>query len=168
MRPRFTSLCHAVLAAFILLQCPVAAAAEGDNVVVLAPLTKATASIRDLREACQGPGRYDACTRIVAVRLEAHCSVDGGAWTLDASATFRPFIFLHNIQRLTHEKEHIEDIRRSAERFVNGLESIRFESQGQCEARSLVEGAAFASQMGGFALESNLTRHPQLRLIARK
>jgi hypothetical protein len=168
MRRHFERFSHVVTLAFILLHCLDATAAAGDNVSVLTPLTKTTSSVDELRDLCQGPGRYDACTRMIAYRLEAHCAPRGDAWTLDATARFRPWIFLHNPQRLTHEKEHVEDIRRSAERYVLGLESLTFASRAACESRGLAERAAFEMNMAGFALESNLARHPQLRTIARR
>lgn len=168
MRRYFHPIFHAVAVAFIVLHCPAALAAEEANVQVLTPLTKVTSSVSELQEACQGPGRYDACTRMIGYRLEAACSVEGKGWKLDARARFRPWIFLHNPQRLTHEKEHVEDIRRSAERYVSSLESLTFDSLPACESRGLAERAAFEMQMAFFALESNLTRHPQLRVIARK
>ncbi len=166
MRHALGSLAHAAVLTFIVLHCPATSAAEGENVEVLTPLTKVTSSISDLREACRGAGQYDACTRMIAYRLEAACSVEGNGWKLEATARFRPWIFLYNVRRLTHETEHVEDIRRSAERYVSGLESIRFESLAVCESRGLAERAGFEMQMASFALESNLARHPQLRVMA--
>lgn len=168
MRHALGSLAHAAVLTFIVLHCPASSAAQGENVRVLNPLIKTTSSVTDLREACRGAGQYDACTRMIAYRLESSCSAGDGDWKLDAAATFRPWIFLRNIQRLTHEKEHIEDIRRAVERHVNGLEAVRFESLPACQARSLTESESFEMQMGQFALLSNLARHPQLKVLASK
>ena len=168
MRRNLAGLLHFVSIAVILLHCP-AALAEGDgNVRVLEPITKIVTSAGELREVCGAAGKYDACTRMIAYRLEATCSPDGDAWRMDATASFRPWIFLERLQSLSHEHDHVRDIRRAAERHLLGLEALRFPTFEACTARSLAENRAFPGAMMQFALDSNLARHPQLRLLARK
>jgi hypothetical protein len=165
---RSLTLLHAVSIAFIVLHCPDAAAESDGNVRVLPPMTKIVSSLAELHAACAGRGRYDACTRMIAYRLEASCISDGTGWRMDATATFRPWIILKNLQSLSHEHEHVEDIRRSAELHVLGIEDLRFDSVEGCRARSLSESAGFPRLMAVFASDSNLARHPSLRRLAAK
>ena len=168
MRRNPAGLLHFFSIAVILLHCP-AALADGDgNVRVLEPMTKIVTSAAELRAICGAPGKYDACTRMIAFRLEATCLPDGDAWRMDATASFRPWIVLERLQSLSHEHEHVEDIRRAAERHLLGLEELRFASFEACTARTLTENGEFGATMMRFALDSNLARHPSLRLLARK
>ena len=154
--------------AIILLHGPTALADGDGNVQVLEPMTKIVSSTAELEAACAGVGKYDACTRMIAYRIEAACTSDGGEWRMDATASFRPWIILRKLQSLSHEHEHVEDIRRAATRHILGLEDLRFGSAEECRARTLAENAGFAETMRQFALDSNLARHPQLRMLARK
>lgn len=168
MRRHYDSLFRAFTIAFIVLQCPEASAGDGNNVRVLPPLVRLVSSHAELRETCATEGKYDACTRMIGYRLEAACTRIDGGWTIDASATFQPYMFLQKLRFVTHENDHVQDIRRSIERHVAGLESLHFAALDACEARVLRERTGFGSLMSAFALESNLTRHPQLRTAAGK
>ena len=168
MRRHPEHLFRAVTIAFILLQCPGASAEDVDRVRVLPPLVRLVSSPAELRALCAAEGKYDACTRMIGYRLEAACAPAGDRWTIDAAASFQPYMFMQKLRFVTHENDHVQDIRRSVERHVTGLESLHFPTAGACEARVLRERTGFESLMAAFALESNLSRHPQLRNIARK
>lgn len=168
MRRHSEVLFRAFTVAFIVLQCPFASAEDADDVRVLPPLVRLVSSPAELRERCPTEGKYDACTRMIGYRLEAACAAGNGGWTIDAAATFQPYMFMQKLRFVTHENDHVQDIRRSLERHVTGLESLQFATADACEARVLRERRGFGPLMSAFALESNLSRHPQLRLIARK
>ncbi len=132
------------------------------QVTVEEPLLRVVPTIDHLRQWCAAEGSYDACTQFIAYRLEARCVPDGQqGWSMDAAARFRPWIFLYNLRQLSHEREHIGDVQRSAEELVAGLEHLRFASAEECEARALTERAAFGAAMRNFATASNAKRHPQ-------
>jgi hypothetical protein len=145
----------------IVLQAPSAIAAE--SVTVLEPITSVVANRDRLRELCVVDGRYDACTRFIAFRIDGSCVPDGQKWRIDASASFRPFILLWNLRSLSHEQEHVGDLRRSVGGLMAGLGSIAFESRDGCAARLTAEQGAFGDTLRTFATASNLERHPSLR-----
>jgi hypothetical protein len=153
MRVTFLSL----IAAFIVL--PIAGAG-----VVVEPAVVKLISLDRLHDVCGSDRELDACTRFVAYRLDASCDWHGA---LRASVTFRPMIFLYNIQELTHEKLHIEDIRRFADAYVTDIEQKPFETESQCRDAVTIAMDHFGATMQGFAVRSNLERHPLLRLAAR-
>ncbi|HYC91204.1 MAG TPA: hypothetical protein VEO54_18435 [Thermoanaerobaculia bacterium] len=142
--------------AIILLHC--LAAAGGERVNVGQPMMTVAPTTEHLRQRCGVEGNYDACTRFVAYRLDAACTDEG---RIAATATFRPWIILRNLHSLSHEHEHIGDVRRSVEAFLTGLESLRFSSAEECRARVLEERASFGTTMRAYALASNLERHPR-------
>lgn len=143
---------------FILLHC--FAALGGQRVNVEQPMMTVAPTTDRLREWCGAGGSYDACTRFVAFRLEASCTAEG---RITASARFRPWIILRNHQSLAHEHDHIGDVRRAVEVFLTGLESLETGSAEECRARVLAETASFGDTLRGYALASNLERHPILR-----
>jgi hypothetical protein len=132
--------------------------------VLVEPVVVKLVSLDRVRAVC-GTGReLDACTRFVAYRLDASCDPHGA---LRASVAFRPMIFLYNVQELTHEKLHIEDIRRFADAYVTDIEQKPFESESQCRDAATIAMDRFGATMQSFAMRSNLERHPLLRLAAR-
>lgn len=141
----------------ILLHC--LTASGGERVNVEQPVVTLAPTAERLRDWCGAEGSYDACTRFVAFRLQASC-VDG---RIEATATFRPWIILRNNRSLAHEHDHIGDVRRSVEVFLTGLASRRFASDAECRAAVLEEREGFGDTMRGYALASNLERHPILR-----
>ena len=149
MRVTFFSL----IAAFIVL--PIAAGG-----VVVQPVVVKLVSLDRVHGACGSEREFDACTRFVAYGLDATCDTRGA---LTASITFRPMIFLYNIQQLTHEKVHIEDIRRFADAYVTEIEQKSFETETQCRAEARLAMNNFGETLRGFAERSNLERHPLLR-----
>ena len=147
---------------FLLCMLLHAVTASASQLTVEAPLIKVVNSRVDLRELCRLEGHYDACTAFVGFRLEASCALEGDAWKVSASARFRPWIFLDNISRLSHEHEHIADVRQSLESHLAMLEGMRFGSEAACRAKILDESAAFGTAMRDWALRSNLEHHPRL------
>jgi hypothetical protein len=153
MRVTFFSL----IAAFIVL--PIAAAG-----VVVEPVVVKLVSLNRVHDVCGSGYEIDACTRFVAYRLDASCDPHRA---LRASVTFRPMIFLYNVEQLTHEKLHIEDIRRFADAYVTDIEQKPFETESQCRDAATIAMDHFGATMQSFAVRSNLERHPLLRLAAR-
>ena len=139
----------------ILLQCTAAWAAES---VAAQPAVIRFVPLQRLHELCSGEVDFDACTRFVAYRLEAHCE----SRNIHASVTFTPLIFLYNIRQLPHEGLHIDDIRRFASEYVSELEGRAFGSADQCEAETLRLEAGFGEKMREFADRSSRERHPLL------
>lgn len=54
-------------------------------------------------------------------------------------------------------------MRRAVEVFLTGLESLEFSSSAACEAKVLAETTSFGDTLRGYALASNIERHPILR-----
>jgi hypothetical protein len=133
------------------------------SVTVETPITSLVGNRVQLREWCAAAGNYDACTRFVAYRVEGGCVREDDTWRIDAAATFRPYIFLWNLRSLSHEQEHIEDVRRDVIALVVGLESHRFAGEEACRSRLLSEQRDFGAKMRMFAESSNLARHASLR-----
>src|SRR6476659_3980613 len=108
----------AFLAAALASLCASAFASPDPAVVVAKPLLKVMNNVQRLREVCTSDGDFDACTRFVAFRLNAVCARAGDGWSIEASATFRPWIFLYNMGSLSHEQLHIDDIRTYTQRYL--------------------------------------------------
>lgn len=144
---------------FLVLFLTSTAAAGSERVVVEPPMMKVVNSAQRLREVCTPDGDFDACTRFVAFRLTASCVPHGDQWAIDASATFRPWIFLYNLHSLAHEHLHIDDIRTYTARYLDSLGTEVFASQQICEAASLAASASFEQTMREFARRSNESRH---------
>ncbi len=119
-------------------------------VVIIQTPTVSLVPLQTIHNACGTAGEYDACTRFVAYRLEATCA----AGKATVTATFRPLIFLHNLHRLSHEHEHIEDMRAFAARYVTDIEQMTFESESQCRAVVTVAAEHFGEKMRDAAAES--------------
>ena len=130
-------------------------------------MTTAVANVQRLRDVCTPDGDFDACTRFVAFRLTATCSLRDDRWAIDASATFRPWIFLHNMHSLDHEHLHISDIHGLAERYVEELMHDSFATREACEATALAASSGFEVKMREFARRSNEQRHRALLRASR-
>ena len=145
----------------ILLHCGALSAAE---LIVRPPSTLLVPTMQHLRDHCGAAGHYDGCARFVAFRLEASCApADANTWSISARATYAPWIFLYNMHQLSHELEHLGDVRVTIEQHLASLEALRFESDSDCAQRSLGEAKSFEETIRAAAVKSNLTRHPQLR-----
>ena len=141
----------------ILLHSLTATAAE---VVIQPQMTTLSPTAKHLRESCGAGGVYDACTRFVAYRLRATCTPEGQSWRIQAAATFRPWVFLRNMHSLTHEQEHVRDVRHSVEAHLGMLESMTFTSEAACQQTAFTEMGGFGARMRDFAAQSNAERHP--------
>ena len=132
------------------------AAANAAEVIVSEPVTRLVPTMKHLRDQC---GAAEACTRFVAYRLEASCAPDDSGWRVHASATFKPWILLYNMQHLSHELEHISDIHGFVLDHVNVIEAESFEAQSDCQQRALVAQSGFESVLRAAAMRSNALRH---------
>ncbi|HVS32172.1 MAG TPA: hypothetical protein VMS98_12045 [Thermoanaerobaculia bacterium] len=130
------------------------------TVVVEAAVVRLAPTIDHLKQTCLVDGDYDACTNFIGFRLQASCAAADRGWRLRASATFRPWIVLHNLRQLPHEQEHINDVRGSVERLITAIETAEFATEDACRQRALEERNAFGSRMRSFAAASNARMHP--------
>ena len=136
---------------------------ETDRFVLVAePLLRVAASPAALAAWCGGE-RVEACTHFVAYRLNATCAPSPGGFAMRAAATFRPWIFLAGPEHLAHERDHIEDLRRSVASYAAALEALTFADAPPCQARAVQETAAFEEVMRLLARQSNEERHGKPR-----
>jgi hypothetical protein len=105
-----------------------------------------------------GRGTYDACTKFVGYKLRLNCSMNGTSWNIDGSAEFTPMILLMNPERLQHEQRHIDDVRVSAERYLDELGTQSFDTFGACEEQAFNERLIFGKRLYDFAAESTRLR----------
>ena len=135
--------------------------AAAGALLVPPPIKELVRTEEQLMRMCAVSGTYDACTRFVAYRLEATCYETEARWSLDVSATFRPYIILYNIQQLAHEQQHISDVRRAVEQYLLHIANVPFESRGACEASAFTARETFGDRMRDFAAASNAALHPR-------
>lgn len=121
-------------------------------------MVRVVSTLEQVHERC-GTGNFDACAKFIAFRLEARCSTRGASWSMEASATFRPWITLYNIRKLPHEHEHIADVRESVAGYVTELETLAFPTEGQCQQSVRTLNESFGEKMGEFAIASNSRHH---------
>jgi hypothetical protein len=139
------------------------ASAAEPAVVVQPPMIRVVQNEQLLHDVCGPDGEFDACTRFVAFRLRANCTSTGDRWSVEAFATFRPWIRLWHMASLAHEQLHIDDIRRFVERYVVELGQEQFATRDTCDAAALDATRGFEGKMREFAERSNAERHPRLR-----
>lgn len=82
-----------------------------------------------------------------------------GIWTLEGSATFRPWITLYNIRQLPHEQEHVRDMRKSVGAYLAEMEGVVFTDQASCQAVALAASETFGEKLAEFAAASNQRLH---------
>jgi hypothetical protein len=145
---------------FVLVMVLDAAALMAAEVRMGSPIRSLVPTMQHLRDQCGVSGAYDACTRFVAWKLEAGCEREGEEWRMRPTAAFTPWIVLYNIRQLSHELEHIKDVRQWTEAYAVGLERLRFASDAECRARTLQESGGFEATIRGFAAASNALHHP--------
>ena len=153
---------------YALLAMSVIRAAAAQRVVVADPFIKIVSNGQMLRDVCASDVDFDACTRFVAYRLRTSCVLTNDRWTIDASATFKPWIVLHNLHSLSHEQLHIADVRTFIERYIDSLSRDPFEQRDACEASALTASSGFEATIRGFAVRSNALRHPNIIRLAHK
>ena len=118
-------------------------------VIVHTPVVKFV-PIGMVKAACGSDHEFEACTRFVSYRLDAHC----GAEKAEASIAFQPMIFIHDLRALSHEHVHIEDIREYAAAYVTDIEQKRFQSESQCRSELDLARKTFGATMREFAARS--------------
>lgn len=148
---------HSILVLAIVLQSGFAFAAE---VIVGVPPTTLVPTAHHLRDHCVIDASYDACTRFVDYRLEATCAPDADGWSMHASATFTPAIFLYDMHQLAHEHDHIRDVETSLQEYLAAIEALRFTSEADCVQRTALEQQGFEKVLRAAAKKSNAMRHP--------
>jgi hypothetical protein len=140
----------------ILLHC---AAASGGTVIVEPPMTRLVSTLEQVHRHCAGDGKFDACAKFIAFRLEARCATRGDLWNIEASARFRPWIMLYNIRQLPHEQEHVRDMRSLVSAYLAELEAIPFASNESCQTAAITARETFGEKMAEFAAASNRRLH---------
>ena len=134
-------------------------ASAAERLTVATPMTSVVTNAQRLRDVCTSDADFDACTRFIAFRLTASCVPIGSQYTIEATATFKPWIFLYNLHSLPHEQLHIGDIRSYTERYLDSLANEPFSTREACEAVALAAQASFEEKMHEFARRSNEERH---------
>ena len=129
-------------------------------VIVQPPATTIVSSMQRLHDIC-GPGSLDACTRFVGYRLDVQCATRDGVPAMNASVTFRPIIFVYNIQKMPHEMLHVDDVRQFSTQYVDAITSVAYKSDEDCHQDSIRLESLFGDRFREFALRSNVERHPQ-------
>lgn len=122
-------------------------------------ISELVSSDQALRERCGGAGEFEACTRLVAYRLDASCTERNDGWMIRSSARFTPYLLVRGTQRLAHERAHVLDIESQVQRYLVALDSERFGSAEACRGRALAESTRFGETLGDFARDSNRRLH---------
>ena len=118
-------------------------------VMVQTPIVKLV-TLPQMHTFCGSAAEFDACSVFVSYHLTARCTDR----KIEALATFRPMIFIHNIERLDHEQQHVEDIRTFAAAYVTDIEQKEYESESQCAAAARRAEVTFGERMKEFAARS--------------
>lgn len=119
----------------------------------------------ELQPHCGPDSKIRACTAFAGRRLICACHRDGDAWRMEAGVQFIPVMYLSSPEHVMHERDHINDIRRSVESYVAELRSKRFDSAHACADESSRRSASFVSVMDEFIVQSQLKRHPHSLVI---
>lgn len=153
---------------FVSLADIVQAGDPADVVSVRQPLTRLVRRA-DIERSC-GVRGVAACTGFVGQRIACECEGAGDGWRIRARAQFIPVMILADATWVSHELEHIEDVREALEAHVERLQQRRFESWHECRIEAESHSTDFVSLMDRFKLESNARRHPRFaaRLTERK
>lgn len=132
------------------------------QVVIGEPVARFAPTDASLHEWC-GAGRFDACTLFVGFRLVVDCVPDGSAVRMSASPRLTPWILFRNLAKAAHEHEHIRDVQRSLEKYVEELEGAQFASVNDCRAAALTPMANFGDTVRSFARQSTERMHEPVR-----
>lgn len=158
-----------VIVILIVLRCATAVAGElqRGNIHIAGPLIKLVAGSGRLTDVCRLNGNHiTACTLFVGYRLEGRCRPKASMWSAEVSARFTPMVYLGDIQSMTHERDHIEDVRFSLGEYLQLLERREFSSFDDCHHAVVQEAERFEETLRGFARESTRKRHPKSILAA--
>lgn len=115
----------------------------------------------DLQHACGSDTRVEACTAFVGQRLDCTCVPAGDEWKMVAHAQFIPVMYIDGPEHVSHERDHIEDIRLALEKYLGSLRILRFESAEDCRNAAELREATFLGVMDGLKVESQIARHPR-------
>ncbi|MFA6957158.1 MAG: hypothetical protein WC538_14915 [Thermoanaerobaculia bacterium] len=129
------------------------------DVSVRQPLMKLVARA-EIEETCGVRGAA-ACTAFVGQRLDCTCERANSGWRLRAHAQLIPFIVVSDATWVTHEREHITDVREALTAHLATLGMRTFDSRESCDVESAREIAGFAALIDRFKLDSNAARHPR-------
>lgn len=115
---------------------------------------------------CGKGANVEACTAFVGQRLECECAPADGDWSIRARAQVIPAMYVAGPVWVSHEREHVRDVRDRVESYLHTLALSRFDSQEDCVERASREESEFARLMDAFKLESNAAMHPRLSAAA--
>lgn len=137
--------------------------AIADSSVVIAPVRTQIVSGRlDLARACSSGAWIYGCTKFLGEKLSCTCVLERDQWRINATAQFIPYMYLWQPSWIPHENLHIDDIRTSAKKYLEELQSARYSSAADCSRSAEVESAGFTKRMDDWKKISNLERHPGL------
>jgi hypothetical protein len=106
-----------------------------------------------------------ACTAFVGERLDCHCEEQDGAWSIRPHAQFIPVMVISDATWVSHEREHVEDVREALEGHLEALQMRQFETSGECQRAAELEREGFRELMNRFKRESNAMRHPKFAQV---
>ena len=127
------------------------------------PITKATVALVAnpvaLSKICNSKEYIFACTAFRDV-FSCSCQQVLQRWQLDVSVQVTPSIYLWKPEYLSHENDHIGDIRVAVLRYVHELDERGFASLEECSAVAQRETDGFHYLMDTFKEDSSAKRHP--------
>lgn len=123
------------------------------TVVIPAPRYSFVAEPGALVLVC-GP-QTDGCTDLKGASFSGVCVPRGDGWRMVPSVSFIPYVYIGLRERrnhtIAHELAHIDDIRRSMERYVRRIAAMPFPSLEQCRGSADLERSRIADVMRSFA-----------------
>lgn len=120
---------------------------------------RVVAERRELAALCRTGRPIFACTDFVGLRLDCGCRAAGAQWRLEARAQVIPFVYLWDVQQLTHERMHVADVRHDLITYLQRLTVRRFETAAACEAEARDAAASFPRKLNWSLVASNRLRH---------
>ena len=97
-------------------------------------------------QACDG-NSTKGCTKFVETALLCECLEEKDGWRLAASVRARPLIYIHGMQWLRHEMQHVYDFKTYLTAHVEALGARRFATHSQCDELSKAASDAFPETM---------------------
>lgn len=133
-----------------------------ENSVVIPPARRQIVSARaDLEKLCGSGAWIYGCTKFLGQKLTGDCSATGLLWQMRPTAQFIPYMYLWQPQWIGHENLHIDDIRGEVLKYLEALESKRFDTYDNCRREVETEEASFPTRMDEWKKASNAKRHPR-------
>jgi len=134
---------------------------SGNHVLAREPMVRLVRRA-EIPQRCGKGANVEACTAFVGQRLECACAITDGAWSIQSRAQFIPVMYVAGPVWVSHEREHVRDVRERVESHLLTLSLARFATQDDCNERATREEQGFAPMMDRFKLESNAAMHPRL------